>query len=104
VRELACPKIKKRIRGNFRSAKPANLGCVNYFSFLKHFPMKKFASLSLMAIVATLGITLSSYQDVPIDGGGSGPNEQQYSGTCPNGKVIQVCGVNGSGCTPSGSC
>ena len=67
--------------------------------------MKKFASLSLLAIVAALGITLSSFQEVPIEEGGeAGPKEQQYSGTCPNGKVIQVCGVNGSGCTPSGSC
>lgn len=68
--------------------------------------MKKFAGLSLFALVASLGVTLSSFQVAPIDngGGGSGPNEQQYSGSCPNGKVIQVCGVNGSGCTPSGSC
>lgn len=65
--------------------------------------MKKFASLSLFAIVAALGVTMSSFQ-VQIEEGDSAPKEQQYSGTCPNGKVIQVCGVNGSGCTPSGEC
>jgi len=66
--------------------------------------MKRFASLSLLAMVAALGITLSSFQVAPMEDVGSGPKEQQYSGTCPNGKVIQVCGVNGSGCTPSGEC
>lgn len=67
--------------------------------------MKKFTGLSLLAIVAALGVTLSSFQVAPIEEpGGSGPFEKQYSGSCPNGKVIQVCGVNGSGCTPSGSC
>jgi hypothetical protein len=62
---------------------------------------KKLFSLSLLAIVGTIGISLSSFLAPSEDTN----HMQTYRATCNNGAgVITVCGADGSGCEPSGSC
>lgn len=62
---------------------------------------KTLASLMLVAIVGTIGISLSSFLAPSEDTGAM----QEYWGSCPNGGgIITVCGAEGPGCTPIGSC
>jgi hypothetical protein len=61
---------------------------------------KKLFSLSLVAVVGALGISLSSFLAPSEDT----RDMQEYTGTCPGGGTITVCGAEGDGCDPSGSC
>jgi|GEM_PF-2305052 hypothetical protein len=66
--------------------------------------MKMVARVSLFAIVASLAIGLSAFTTDPVDSIESVPDLRAYTGKCPDGKQITVCGENGNGCTPKGEC
>jgi hypothetical protein len=62
---------------------------------------KKLAGLMLLAIVGAMGITLSSFLAPSEDDNALKP----YIGVCPHGGgTFVVCGDDGFGCTPSGTC
>ena len=64
--------------------------------------MKKKVNLLMLVLMVSLAFLLSSFvkEEVPGEGNGQKP----YTGNCPNGKKITVCGANGSHCIPKGDC